>query len=904
MKTFKTNLYIIGILCVVAPYSFAMKKGGDNSLSEKLVSLQNKVNDSNLISFLDSAEAKPEKKFNKEEQKKIKSITDSFEKNPSNKKNDILKNDILLARLYGVLAKNDIDTKKSLNTNDLSYQYYKKAQGYYEKYLTDVNQVVDDVLSPYSLLYEQVVRPLSVLYWDVVLKIEDEKGYVNNKEMYLERRDAFSTHEITLMNHFQAIKKTSPAKDSPSHKAAKAIKNAVGINDAITFREDLEAIIVKEIGQAKKEIYLRSYSLSNKAIIEALIEASKRGVKVRIITGNNVDLDKEYKLSKCANTQQERLRPLLGEPNIVFYHFQSRTHDTKMHIKDIVIDHKRKITGSFNFSENGNKKNLEQISIIYPRKNSLSINQSLVGFNYIQQLSNHMELKQQAAKKTTQIILKITKKNIKQLSNKGFNLLKNYNKASSIHERHQQHAQLLGLLQKMDKVKGNIPADNDLYQQLKNTKKMINEKIGINRLVSYENRHQLMKDRIFTELSQAKKSIHITMYELQGKDIFNKLMEKAKEKSFDALNVILCERSLQATSTKNNIGSYYNNLRELIKLPKVTISTYKTNSLMHIKQVIIDDNRVLEGSINLKNIGKNYEVLDMIYPIGNIHRIENDRNIFRDLKKEDKKVRRLDEGFIKNLIAESKKTNREREAERDAKRSERIEKAEGARKEVKRAEKVKRIERAERAEKVKRARKEVERARKEVERVERATQSKTIDQKIQDLKKLLGDGPIQRPIKGKDGKTEFYPERFQIAVVLGCLKKEKAGLKRNEKTYRKVFKSLKHPYEDKYTSEVSRWINRDFFNNDRYKFNVKKVKDFMEKFHKICGIYPSYKIISINCNASTERNLKQSFFLHNKKNQNPLPKATHYKTLKNHLNEHPDITKKMKKDGIIIPIKK
>ena len=78
----------------------------------------------------------------------------------------------------------------------------------------------------------------------------------------------------------------------------------------------------------------------------------------------------------------------------------------------------------------------------------------------------------------------------------------------------------------------------------------------------------------------------------------------------------------------------------------------------------------------------------------------------------------------------------------------------------------------------------------------------------------------------------------------------------------------------------------------------------MEKFHKICGIYPSYKIISINCNASTERNLKQSFFLHNKKNQNPLPKATHQKTLKNHLNEHPDITKKMKKDGIIIPIKK
>lgn len=105
--------------------------------------------------------------------------------------------------------------------------------------------------------------------------------------------------------------------------------------------------LTRIIDNAKETIDVAVYYITETKIVTHLCNATKRGVKVRIVT----DQDNKY--------QESALNKLLesGIP------IKINTYEGKMHLKNMIIDKKMISTGSYNFTYSAEVKN-EEIVII------------------------------------------------------------------------------------------------------------------------------------------------------------------------------------------------------------------------------------------------------------------------------------------------------------------------------------------------------------------------------------------------------------------------------------------------------------------------------------------------------------------------------------------------------------
>jgi phosphatidylserine/phosphatidylglycerophosphate/cardiolipin synthase-like enzyme len=108
-------------------------------------------------------------------------------------------------------------------------------------------------------------------------------------------------------------------------------------------------VIVKEIGTAKAEIYVQAYSFTSTPIAKALLDASKRGVKVEAI------LDKSQRTAKYSSAT------FLAHVHIPTYIDDKHAI---AHNKIMVLDGATVITGSFNFTKAAEERNAENLLII------------------------------------------------------------------------------------------------------------------------------------------------------------------------------------------------------------------------------------------------------------------------------------------------------------------------------------------------------------------------------------------------------------------------------------------------------------------------------------------------------------------------------------------------------------
>ena len=109
--------------------------------------------------------------------------------------------------------------------------------------------------------------------------------------------------------------------------------------------------VIKYIDNAKTSILLLGYSFTSKPITQALIQAKKRGVKVRIILDHN---QKFQKYSK------EVIQILLNNQMDVKF-----DHSVKIaHNKVLIIDSLQTVTGSYNWTHSAEFKNAENLAFI------------------------------------------------------------------------------------------------------------------------------------------------------------------------------------------------------------------------------------------------------------------------------------------------------------------------------------------------------------------------------------------------------------------------------------------------------------------------------------------------------------------------------------------------------------
>jgi len=108
-------------------------------------------------------------------------------------------------------------------------------------------------------------------------------------------------------------------------------------------------VIEREISKAISSIYVQAYGMTSPTIVDALIKAHARGVKVRVLLDRSNLKDKWSKRNALAEAGIDA--SIDKVPGIA-------------HNKVMVIDEEIVITGSFNFTRSADSRNAENVIII------------------------------------------------------------------------------------------------------------------------------------------------------------------------------------------------------------------------------------------------------------------------------------------------------------------------------------------------------------------------------------------------------------------------------------------------------------------------------------------------------------------------------------------------------------
>lgn len=108
-------------------------------------------------------------------------------------------------------------------------------------------------------------------------------------------------------------------------------------------------VIVQRIRRARHEVLLQAYSFTSKAIAEALVDAKARGLNVDIILDR---ANEQESYSELAELLGDGMNPLIDSEHAI------------AHNKIIIIDSKVVITGSFNFTNQAEHENAENLIVI------------------------------------------------------------------------------------------------------------------------------------------------------------------------------------------------------------------------------------------------------------------------------------------------------------------------------------------------------------------------------------------------------------------------------------------------------------------------------------------------------------------------------------------------------------
>lgn len=127
------------------------------------------------------------------------------------------------------------------------------------------------------------------------------------------------------------------------------VKEGLHIDAVFSPGGGCEDRIVKEIEAAEKNVRVQVYIFTSKPISDALVQAKKRGVDVKVV------LDKSQEKAAYGRW------PVMQKAGIKV-HFD-REHEVA-NSKIILIDDRTIITGSYNFTKAAEEKNAENIVII------------------------------------------------------------------------------------------------------------------------------------------------------------------------------------------------------------------------------------------------------------------------------------------------------------------------------------------------------------------------------------------------------------------------------------------------------------------------------------------------------------------------------------------------------------
>jgi hypothetical protein len=121
------------------------------------------------------------------------------------------------------------------------------------------------------------------------------------------------------------------------------------MNDILTNGTEIKQRIISEINNARQNIYLAMAWFTDRDIANALISAKNRNIAVEVVLSSN--------------EQNETVKQMLRDASINIHAFETGDNRGMMHHKFCLIDGKITINGSYNYSLNASKNNVENIHV-------------------------------------------------------------------------------------------------------------------------------------------------------------------------------------------------------------------------------------------------------------------------------------------------------------------------------------------------------------------------------------------------------------------------------------------------------------------------------------------------------------------------------------------------------------
>ncbi|WDZ97127.1 phospholipase D family protein [Herbaspirillum sp. WKF16] len=118
--------------------------------------------------------------------------------------------------------------------------------------------------------------------------------------------------------------------------------------------DDIEGLIVGQLDGASRQVLVQAYLLTSRPITDALVQARKRGIDVRVLMDGG-QLDKNA---------AERLRQLREAGVPVWLETRYRSAHNKVIVIDAALPSATVITGSFNFTWSAQHKNAENLLVL------------------------------------------------------------------------------------------------------------------------------------------------------------------------------------------------------------------------------------------------------------------------------------------------------------------------------------------------------------------------------------------------------------------------------------------------------------------------------------------------------------------------------------------------------------
>lgn len=150
-------------------------------------------------------------------------------------------------------------------------------------------------------------------------------------------------------------------KQEPKYKAEKALVKETGQIKRILFSpdNDVQEVLLGLIDEEKEKISIATFIFTNKALIKALINAKKRGVKIEIVADGQQN-SKEY--SQINNLSKVEI-PIYIYPNEESTKKLGIMHHKFMIFSKSFLGKSIIATGSYNFTKSANERNQENIII-------------------------------------------------------------------------------------------------------------------------------------------------------------------------------------------------------------------------------------------------------------------------------------------------------------------------------------------------------------------------------------------------------------------------------------------------------------------------------------------------------------------------------------------------------------